>query len=144
MAEQRAGKGNRATAIAAVVVAVVLVAVFAGVHLARGSAQGGLVAVVHDGDGAVHELPLSEDAQIVVTTSKGSNTVVVEDGAVRMLDADCDNHDCMRQRALSEPGGQIICLPHELWIEVVADGAGEPAEMDADAVAYDDVDTVAR
>ena len=133
----------KATVIAAVLLAAALLAL-AVAFLARGTGEGRLIARVHDADGTVHELPLDTDARLEVETSLGSNTVVVEAGSVRMEAADCPHGDCLRQRALSSPGGQIICLPHELWIEVVADGAGEPAEMDADAVAYDDVDTVAR
>ena len=89
-------------------------------------------------------LPLDKDAELVVATSLGTNTVVVENGSVRMAEADCPHGDCLRQTPISRPGEQIICLPHELWIEILGDGA-DAGEMDVDAVGYDDgVDTVAR
>lgn len=112
---------NRAT----VVVAAVVMALVAGLWLAlgRGPADDGtLVALVHDADGRTYELPLDRDDTLTVTTSLGSNTVVVEDGAVRMADADCPNRTCLQVAPLAQPGPQIICLPHQLWIEVVPQG----------------------
>ena len=103
-----------------------------------------LRAIVHDGDGGVAELPLSEDRELTVTASLGSNVVVVSGGAVFVAEADCDNQDCVRQGSLSAPGRQIICLPHKLWIEVVADD-GEAGAMDPDSVAGgESFDAVAR
>lgn len=131
----------RATFIAGALVAAALIALLATSMLSRGGL--GAVALVHDGDGAVHELPLDRDATLAVETSLGSNTVVVEGGSVRVAEADCPHGDCMRQVPISHPGEQIICLPHKLWIEIVASG-GEAGEMDEQAVAYpDDVDAVA-
>ena len=135
---------NRATVICGVLVA----ALVAGLFLAfgPGSVPGApLVALVHDADGQVYELPLAEDAQLSVTTSLGTNVVAVENGAVRIVDADCPNRTCVASRPLDAPGRQIICLPHQLWIEVVPAGsAGGELDVtlaeDVDA----DVDLVAR
>ena len=135
-------KRYRATIIAAVVLAV-LAAVLFLLALPRG-ASGRLIALVHGGDGAVHELPLDEDAVLEVATPLGTNTVVVEGGSVRMDAADCPHGDCLRQRPISRPGEQIICLPHELWIEIVPEDGESSGMLDEDAVSYsDDVDTVA-
>ncbi len=137
-----------ATVAAAVVVAAVVAACLAfALAPARGAGRGGrLVALVHCSDGTTHALPLDTDAELHIQTEFGSNTVVVEDGAVRMREADCPHGDCLHQSAISQPGEQIICLPHRLWIEVVPVGDDEAGEMDVDAVAYgpDAVDTVAR
>ena len=89
--------------------------------------------VVHDSDGVDHILDLSVDDELVVQTSKGRNVVVVEDGTVRIESADCPNGDCTRQQAISAPGRQLICLPHELWVEIVADGS-YGGQMDVGAV----------
>ena len=110
-------KRYRATVIAAAVLAA-LAAIFFLLASPRGT-SGRLIALVHDGDGAVHELPLDEDAVLEVATPLGANTVVVEGGSVRMDAADCPHGDCLRQRPITRPGEQIICLPHELWIEIV-------------------------
>ena len=135
-------KRYRATVIAAAVLAVLAAALFL-LASPRGT-SGRLIALVHDGDGAVHELPLDEDAVLEVATPLGANTVVVEGGSVRMDAADCPHGDCLRQRPISRPGEQIICLPHELWIEIVPEDGGSSGMLDEGAVSYaDDVDTVA-
>lgn len=114
-------RNNRATIICALVVAAALAALWL-VLGPRSAANQPLVALVHDADGTTHELPLSQDTALTVTTSLGSNTIVVENGAVRMADADCPNRTCLLVRPLTQPGPQIICLPHQLWIEVVPQG----------------------
>ena len=143
---------SRANMIVGAIVAAVLVAAVLAYALAQaggGAADGAqLRAVVHDGEGATYELPLSQDAELPVTTALGTNVVVVENGAVYVREADCDNQDCVHQGKLSAPGHQIICLPHKLWIEVTAEGEGN-GEMDVDAVAdgsssEGDLDVVAR
>ncbi len=97
------------------------------------ASDGGDRVLVHDGDGNVHELSLSEDSTTTVETSLGTNVVEVKDGAVYVSAADCDNHDCMRQGKIGAPGKQIICLPHKLWIEIVSAG-DEGGQMDESAV----------
>jgi hypothetical protein len=140
---------NRSNAIVGAIVAVVLIAALAavvGMRIAVPSDSAELRAVVHDSDGNAYEMPLSEDAEKTIQTSLGTNVVVVQDGVVFVRDADCENHDCIHQGKLDAPGGQIICLPHELWIEVVADDQST-GHMDTSAVAgsgSEDFDAVAR
>lgn len=142
---------NRATVIAGIVVIVVLVAVLVAFGPWRGTAGGGRVAVVHDGAGDEHRLPLDAPATLEVTTGLGRNVVVVEQGAVRITEADCPKGSCMHQRPISKPGEQIVCLPHQLWIEITdggTDGAGNARGsngLDTNAVSWDDeTDFVSR
>lgn len=134
---------NLATIICGIVVAVVVVAAF--VLSSRQAAPAGarLVALVHDSDGKTHTLPLNTDTTLTVTTGKGSNTIVVETGSVRMEDADCPNRTCVQRPALTAPGAQIICLPHELWIEVVPEGSDGTA-MDPSLTQDAEVDLYAE
>ena len=117
---------KRANILVGAAIAVAVVVAVALLAWPRPAADG-MRAIVHDGDGATHELPLAQNTETTITTSLGTNVVVVEDGAVYVRDADCPNHDCIRQGRISAPGGQIVCLPHQLWIEVVAPGDA-PAE----------------
>lgn len=134
---------NRATVVCGLLVALALAVGFALTYR-RGGAEDQLVALVHDADGVTHELPLDVDGELQVTTQLGSNTIVVQDGSVRMEQADCPNGTCLREAPLSEPGRQIICLPHELWIEVVPAGT-QGGELDVSlASTTDDLDLVAR
>ena len=154
MAQGGKVKRSKANIAVGAIVAFVLAAAVGAVALMQAGASPGsetaeAKAVVHDGDGGIHELALSHDAELPVTTSLGTNVVVVEDGAVYVREADCQNGDCIRQGAIDAPGRQIICLPHKLWIEVVADGR-QGGSMDVDAVAQGDdagergLDAVAR
>lgn len=137
----------RATIVAGALVACVLLLAFVLAGLGQAGASGnGLVVRVHDGDGEVHEFPLDQDARHIIDTSFGYNTIQIENGAVRMVDADCPNRSCMNQEPLSMPGTQIVCLPHKLWVEV-ADAHEEGAHvLDEDLVVWsqNDLDTIAR
>lgn len=110
--------------------------------------SGTLVANIHDADGNVRRLPLDQDARLEIVTSRGTNTVVVADGAAHMEEANCPTGDCLRQKPISHPGEQIICLPHELWVEITSDSDDADAgSLDVDAVTWEDepdVDLVAR
>lgn len=138
-------RSNLATIVCGAIVAGLIVALLV---LAQGRPSGGviaLVALVHDGDGSVHELPLDTDDELTVTTSLGNNTIAVRDGSVRMAAADCPNGTCLQHRPLSAPGGQIICLPHQLWIEVVPAGSsGGTMDVRRAQEQGDDVDLQAR
>ena len=132
MAGEKAKSKANAVAIA-VIVAIVAAGLAAWSAFQAGSASdaSSLTAIVHDGDGGELELPLGEDTTRVVTTSLGSNTIVVAYGSVHVEEADCANHDCIKQGAIDTPGQQIVCLPHKLWIEVVS--AGDAAGTDESA-----------
>lgn len=134
----------RATFAAAAILAAALSVLFARASAGGGGDSARCNALVHDADGQVHVLDLSEDTVLEITTALGSNTIVVEEGTVRISDADCPQGDCTRQSAISRPGEQIICLPHRLWIEIVPADGSSAGEMDVDAVSYPDgVDAVA-
>jgi len=138
-------KDNRATIVCAVLVAALVAALFLFPGGMRHEKRGSLVALVHDGEGDVYELPLDRDDTLTVTTSLGTNVIEVRDGTVHMADADCPNRTCLQAHPLSSPGAQIICLPHQLWIEVVPQGA-EGGEMDVTLAedVGDDIDLQAR
>lgn len=126
-------KSNIVVAVLIVVVLAVAIFFYAASQVAPVKIAG-LRAVIHDGDGGVQELALDKDAELPVTTSYGTNVVVVQGGSVFVRVADCDNQDCVHQGKLNKPGGQIICLPHKLWIEVLDSGDEGAADMNPDAV----------
>ena len=75
-------------------------------------------AVVHDSNGKEYVLPLNKDAVLGVSTDEGHNTIQVKNGEVSVSDADCPNHDCVNQGAISKAGQQIVCLPHKLTVDI--------------------------
>ncbi len=120
------GKASkRSMAVVALIFIIVLGAYVASLFLLEQPSSS--YAVVHASDGSEKKLPLDKDTTITVTTDLGSNTVLVSNGAVSVIDADCPNHDCIQQGEISNASQQIVCLPHKLWIEVVAEGVADGA-----------------
>lgn len=48
----------------------------------------------------------------------GFNTIRVENGRIRFIDADCPDLVCVHSGWLSEPGAIAVCLPHKLSIHI--------------------------
>ena len=82
-----------------------------------------LYAVIQNSDGFYQLLPLSEDTTVTVTGSLGTNIIEVANGRVRCLESDCSNQTCVKQSWVSGRGQTVVCLPHKLIVQVVADPA---------------------
>ncbi|MDR1246591.1 MAG: NusG domain II-containing protein [Clostridiales Family XIII bacterium] len=74
-----------------------------------------------------HSLPLDENREILLSTGRGYNRVVVEDGGIRVSDADCRSQTCVHSGSKALPGDMIACLPHRLVIKI----SGGEAPYDA-------------
>ena len=55
-----------------------------------------------------------------------TNVCEIKDGKVTMIEATCPDHYCMKQKAVDEHGGSIICLPNKVVIE--GKDSAEPSE----------------
>ena len=121
---RRAGGMSRRANVIAVCVLVVCVAgayaLWRAWSAGAGSA-GDLVAVVVDMSGEETVLALDEDSKTTFSCDDGYNTVVVSDGEVWVDEADCPNQDCVEMGHVGSVGEEIVCLPHELVIEVKSD-----------------------
>ena len=121
---------NRKTLLAAAALAVIVLA--AGLALLREPEQPeqAVVRVTLDGK-VVEELPLEGTEKTFTLTGESglSNTVVVENGTVRVDHADCPDQICVDQGAISNGTVPIVCLPNKLIIEVV--GGGEDLDSAA-------------
>lgn len=49
----------------------------------------------------------------------GINAISIESGVVSVPSSNCSNQVCVEHDQISQPGEQIVCLPHGLVIEVV-------------------------
>lgn len=79
--------------------------------------EGAYAAVVQEG--VTTELyPLSENLEVVIETPYGNNTLCIQDGAAFIMQADCPDKLCMKQKKISQNGESLICLPHRLVIQV--------------------------
>ncbi len=88
---------------------------------------GGYVSVQIDG-GAVTEFPIGDNVRVVLGTGEQTNTLVIEDGTARVVEASCPDQICVRQGAVRYAGESIVCLPHRLVITVEG---GQRDDVDA-------------
>ena len=74
--------------------------------------------------------PLSINTEVVIETGDdGRNTLVIEDNKAFMKDANCPDKICEGHSKISYKGETIVCLPHKVVIEIVADETTD--ELDA-------------
>ena len=78
---------------------------------------GGTVTVQVDGE-IIMELPLDKDAQVVLGEGEHTNTLMIENGTARVVEASCPDQVCVRQGAVQYEGESIVCLPHRLIVTV--------------------------
>ena len=85
---------------------------FAGYRfLNRGTAS---VAVVSVNGQTLQELPLDQDADLIIEgVNGGTNHLVIRDGAVSITEASCPDKICVHEGAKREKGEAITCLPIE-------------------------------
>ena len=58
---------------------------------------------------------------MTVESEYGYNIVHVEHGGISVKEADCRDHICINQGAISDDAVPIVCLPHHLVIEIEGD-----------------------
>ena len=87
----------------------------------------GAYAVVTLAGEEVGRYPLSEDTTVTVG-GDSYNVLQIRDGAVSVLEANCGDHTCIRTGAVSREGETIVCLPHEMIVEI---RGGQEADYDA-------------
>ncbi|MBD5084726.1 MAG: NusG domain II-containing protein [Clostridiales bacterium] len=90
---------------------------------------GGYVSVRVDGE-LLMELPLSEDTQVALGEGEHTNTLVIENGTARVVEASCPDQICVNQGAVRYAGESIVCLPHKLVVTVEG---GQANDVDATA-----------
>lgn len=120
------------------IVVAVVACVAAGAWFLLGKAPGAtggdasdLLVVCQTTGGFYRVDPLASDTEYTVTSDagpeQGTNTIRIADGTVDVISADCSNQICVEHDPISQPGEQIVCLPHGLVVEVVADEADATA-----------------
>ena len=59
-----------------------------------------------------------------------TNVCEIKDGEVKMTEADCPDHLCMKQPAVGSAGGYIVCLPNKVVIQGEGEGDADPQDSD--------------
>ncbi len=76
--------------------------------------QGGEAAIYVDGK-IYKRISLEKDSETAVSSEFGENTVLVKNGVVTIVHADCPDKLCEKEKVDSS-GGSIVCLPNRLSI----------------------------
>lgn len=87
--------------------------------------HGTQVNIVQDGV-VLYSFNLAEaqDQTIEVLYNGRTNTVQIENGKIRVLEADCPDKTCVHMGWLESEKMPIVCLPNRLIIEYVSDDGG--------------------
>lgn len=87
------------------------------------------VEIIQDGV-VLYNLDLSEYHEpqtIEITTEKGNNTILIENGRICISHADCPDETCVKSGWLSS-SLPIVCLPHHLVIRFSEDNTNQVDE----------------
>ena len=86
--------------------------------------EGGKAIITIDGN-VYKEVSLSVDQTIVIDEESNENTgdghkniIEIKDGYVKMLEANCPDGLCVKQKKIKYTGESIICLPHKVVITI--------------------------
>ena len=109
-----------------ILVAVILVLAGIGflIFTSFGRQTAGIVKVTVDGE-LFGTYSLKEEQEIEINDT---NRLIIEDGQVDMIEADCPDQICVSHKSISKNGETIVCLPNKVIVEVVG---GEEADVDA-------------
>ena len=98
--------------------AVLLISAIIAITLQKGTANEAYIYL--DGE-LIDILNLSDITtpySFAVECENGINMIAVENGRIRVIEADCPDGTCVRQGWISGGTKPIICLPHRLVIEL--------------------------
>jgi hypothetical protein len=73
-------------------------------------------ALIYQDGCLLYQIDLREDRTVILP--KGAVKVVVHDGSVRVVEADCPKHVCIHTGAIRLPGQVIACVPNKVLIEI--------------------------
>lgn len=65
----------------------------------------------------------------IVINNKGKNVIEINDGKVRIADADCPDKICVKDGTISKPGEVLVCLPHKVVITIKGENKSETDEL---------------
>lgn len=95
-------------------------------YMLLGTKDGEIVVITVDGN-VYKEVSLFTDQEIEIKQGEEVNIVKIQNGTVTMIEADCRDQICVKQKEISHKGESIICLPHKVVVTIEGD---EPVEID--------------
>ena len=124
---KRAGRGHKWDII---LIAGILLcgAIIAAIVLLNGS-RGAAVQVLVDGQ-VTKTFSLYEDTSYEITgTDGGVNLLRIQGGYAWLEDANCPDKLCVNMGRIGRNGQSIVCLPHKVVVEVVAEESDDDVDI---------------
>lgn len=114
-----------------IILAVIVIAAAAtGLLLLNIFKTEGSFAVIKIDGKETERYPLSVNTEVVIETGDdGRNTLVIKNNKAFIKNANCPDKICEGHSKISYKGETIVCLPHKVVIEIVADETTD--ELDA-------------
>lgn len=82
-----------------------------------------------------HEVPLVDDGEreeFLIETDHGHYNRIVREGTeITIEEADCTDQLCVDMGPIDRTGETIVCLPHQVLIEVTSESSEDVPEVDA-------------
>ena len=103
------------------------VAVSAAVLLLQGRGTRASVARITRDGVLLEEIDLTKTQapfSFLLEDGRGRNLISVEQGRIRVSEADCPDQICVDQGWISDGTAPIVCLPHRLMIQIVGGEEG--------------------
>lgn len=76
--------------------------------------------------------PLNVDSTYVIQVDDRFNTLLVQNGVAKMIDANCSDKLCVHQAGISSNNRVIVCLPHRVIVEI--DSTTQPQKPTIDSI----------
>ena len=91
---------------------VLALATWAGMSFVNKGSHGSIRITVNGEEYGTYSLAKNQTIKI-----NDTNVCEIKNGQARMISAECPDHLCMKQKAIDEKGGTIVCLPNKVVIE---------------------------
>ncbi len=112
-------KKQRNDFIAVCIVLAIALVGYGARFLSERKAKGEPMVVVMAGDEIVGRYPLHRDMEKRIAISDTEyNDLVIKDGKASVTEATCPDQICVQHSAISTNHEMIVCLPHELIVEI--------------------------
>ncbi len=90
----------------------------------QGGGEGVWVVAEQDGK-EILRIPLAQDGDYLISDEEyGRNMLRIENGSVKILEADCPRGLCVKQGEIRHAGQSVVCLPHRLVVRIEGAGSG--------------------
>ncbi len=97
---------------------IILLIAGGGLWIWKNQSTSGTVVNIYSKNERIADLPLNRNDTYIVANELGTNTIIIENGQAYMIDADCPDKICEEMGRISKPGETIVCLPHQLVVEI--------------------------